>query len=154
MKPKFKPNNVTKLKKRFCRDPLHSGENDHEISYQRIKLCSQLPGFLIYSTYLMEPLAIITHRRLHLKVQTNPRLEWQSQWVNKILCNLSLVWDFGKSPRKEVMPMNRKDAAISDQGRCVFYRVFCGGCYQRSGGAVMGAEWEEASLTKPNKQRK
>ena len=41
-----------------------------------------------------------------------------------------------KSPGKEVMPLNRENAAISDQGRCVFYGVFCGGCYQRSGGKL------------------
>lgn len=47
------------------------------------------------------------------------------------------------------MPLNGEDAAIWDQGQCVFFGVFCGGCYLRSGGSC---ERERARQTKPDKQ--
>lgn len=50
------------------------------------------------------------------------------------------------------MSLNRENAAILDQGRCVFYRVFVEVVINAAGKAVMGAEWEGARQTKPDKQ--
>lgn len=68
---------------------------------------------------------------------------------------ISLSCLVSKSPRKEVMPLNREVAAIVDQGRCIFYRVFCGGCYQLSGGeAFVRAKWEGTKQTKTKRRDK
>lgn len=88
--------------------------------------------------------------RLHLQVQTNPRLDWLS-YVNESIKRpvISLSCLVSKSPRKEVMPLNREVAAILDQGQCFFYWVFCRGCYQRSGGKLL---WEQ-NEREQNRQR-
>lgn len=94
--------------------------------------------------------------RLHLQDQTNPRLDWLSHVNESIKCPvISHSCLVSKSPRKEVMPLNREVAAIVDQGRCVFYRVFCGGCYQHSrGGSYCESKMRRSKTNKDKKRDK
>lgn len=72
--------------------------------------------------------------------------------MKQVHCNLSCL--VTESPRKEVMPLKREDSAIMDEGRCVFHRLFCWGCYQRSGKSCYKSRMRQSQTNRNSKGQK
>lgn len=92
---------------------------------------------------------------LHLNTQANPRLDWVS-CINESVNNPVITFLFfslllTRSPRKAAKSLNIKGATILYQGRCLFWGVISGSCYQRSGGRLLLVEnkmgWVRQSWT-------